>query len=444
MSSRPRTKQYHRKSRSPEQALRRKRKTKKRAGKKYRTGFPIAQAKSPIEFRGNYLLDTLNPQRKSGYLPKPLAGDEVDCNNFSFIDNPENTLDKIIQISKMDGRLSSLSIHFNDPLCLDIAPYLLFNTFHQDLDVRMRRGGRIGHVLCQTLEKTGLAEHMKIFGLEGEKQHIWPMVFDESRQAADTTATKGVSSEKAIAFVETMNGWLSEVGLQLSMFGADKIFQCVSEILDNALIHGLKGQETGKAWTAGFMHRPTLRDGTQIYICHFAVLNYGISIGESLTDCCDKEIQAELDELVQGERAKGTFRLLRRRWDPEVMRTLCALQDGVTSFDTDASIGGKGLMDLVEFTTNLGLSTDSIEEGLDDPLMTRLAILSGHAYITVPGLRPQKQENGKRRLALNAQNDLDHPPDSRLVRKLKKPFPGTILTARFILNEDVTVPHART
>jgi hypothetical protein len=68
-----------------------------------------------------------------------------------------------------------------------------------------------------------------------------------------------------------------------------------------------------------------------------------------------------------------------------------------------------------------------------------MVLVSGRAYILFDGtyrLRAEQVGTETRKIiAFNAENSLELPPDERFVRSLPEPFPGTLVSMRFVLSK---------
>jgi hypothetical protein len=88
---------------------------------------------------------------------------------------------------------------------------------------------------------------------------------------------------------------------------------------------------------------------------------------------------------------------------------------------------GNGTRDIVEFFSELG-----------NP--GRMCIVSGHAYILFDGkyeFREIMRGNDPLKIiTFNQSGTLEEPPEKEYVRRLPKPFPGTMVSIKLTLDEE--------
>lgn len=372
------------------------------------------------------LLDAFLPKRQSIYLPKDVCYEKdgtVILNNFSFLENPVGTMDMLSEIIEVNSRTENNHIHFVDPICRDMAPYMVLNLIENDLESDRIKGGTISSFARKVLEETNFVEHfnMEIDGDLDQSLKIWPIKIDFCRQSTAESYKDNLPphAELSDRFTKQIENWLLETGFSLSEEGVSLLMRMIGEVLNNAILHS-RLDIGGEAWISGFMLQVENPQGETEYVCHISILNLGQTIYESMQSCDDK-IRQEIESLVRQHRTK--FRV-RKYWTKEALWMLYALQDGVTSMGSpDDPRGGKGLMDMIAFFSEIGTSDYS-----------KLGIISGNVAINISDPKPSEDARGMRRLALNEENDLSQAPKKEYIKILRKPFPGTILTWRFFLN----------
>lgn len=372
------------------------------------------------------LLDAFLPNRHVLYKPTELCSNSshyINLNNFSFLENPDGTIQMLSEIVHMNASAINNHINFHDPICLDMAPYMVLNLLENDLESERILGGTVSPFTQQVLEQTEFAKHfnMTTEGEVDDRLDVWPIKIDFCKQSGAETYKDNVAphAELTNRFTLEIENWLAETGFGLTPEGLQLIGSMIGEVLNNAILHSgdIIG---GEAWISGFMVKLQNKQGEPEYVCHISILNLGNSIYESMQSC-SLEIKNRIESLVKAHRSK--FRV-RKYWNEEALWTLYALQDGVTSMSSpEDPRGGRGLMDMISFFSEIGCSENS-----------KLAIVSGNVAININNPRPEADERGMRRLALNDENDLSKAPKKDYMCTLRKPFPGTILTWRFFLN----------
>ncbi len=372
------------------------------------------------------ILDAFLPDRTKFYKSRDHCTNEdsyILFENFSFLENPIGTMNMLSEMVKLNSCAANNDIHFTDPICWDMAPYMVLNLLENDLESERIRGGTVTPFVRKILEETDFAKHFNM-NTEGELDQnleIWPIKIDSCKQSGPDSYKDNSSPHAALAerFTGQIENWLKETGFALTDEGIRLLMCMIGEVLNNAILHSSE-EIGGEAWISGFMLKTKNPAGEVEYACHISILNLGKTIFESMQQC-EPTIRGRIEQLIKTHRPK--FRL-RKHWTPEGLWTLYALQDGVTSMGKkNDPRGGRGLMDMITFFSDIGRSHNS-----------KLAIISGGIAINISDPNPLEDNRGMRRLALNDENDLAKAPKKEYMKVLRKPFPGTILTWRFFLN----------
>lgn len=207
--------------------------------------------------------------------------------------------------------------------------------------------------------------------------------------------------------------------------------QLTGEVLGNAEDHA----PMWPWYVAAYLRQP---EGKDFGDCHLTFLNFGPTLAETLKSLeTGSELRRRIEALVDLHRQSRFFGILRPEWTEEGLWTLYALQEFVTRhFGSDNVLSrGVGTADMIEAFQSLGRSAES-------GYRPRMCIVSGNTQILFddnPSHRMRAAElegvGGVRTIAFNAENDLRKPPDPGTVRKLKRFFPGTVISLRFYLDE---------
>lgn len=383
------------------------------------------------ELSNSVILDALVGNRSSKWVPmKDRRGTtEIGLTNFSFIDAPESTLDRLRDLVLADCGAKETKLNFTDIYCRDIGPYMVLCLMEPDLASNNISGGTVWAPVRKVLEATEISKKLKMS--QGDKSYdtsdVWPIKIENCRYTPSPDRTDIVASHAELAdkFASHVNAWLEVVGFMLTEDGEGKLMRLVAEVLENAIIHSKPNTQDGEAWLAGYMASMVAENGNEArYICHLTILNLGNSIFESM-QTCSASVRNEIEGLIESH---SRFFRIRKKWSKTALWTLYALQDGVTRLGgPDMPAGGKGLMDMVEFFQDLGGAAK-------DGLGTRMVLISGDTCIQIDDQRPEYDSRFKRRLALNESNDLHKVPDGNYIWTMKRNFPGTILSMRFYLD----------
>lgn len=224
--------------------------------------------------------------------------------------------------------------------------------------------------------------------------------------------------------VASINGWLDhpKLNMELTGDGRGNIKNIVGEILDNAERHSDPHTMDGDWSTAGFMARRDADTENEHFKCSIAFVSVGASISESLRTS-PPQVTAEVDRYVTAHR---------HVCDQDVLRTVMAVQDGITRVSSSAAAGrgGTGFQEVFDLVNDLG---ESHVLGCEP----RVTIVSGNACLKLHGpysigTRPGNDPYAPRQIWFNAANDSDAPPDASYAFRLRKPFPGTLVTMSFV------------
>jgi hypothetical protein len=217
--------------------------------------------------------------------------------------------------------------------------------------------------------------------------------------------------------------------MSLTDDGLTLVESITGEALDNAETHSDLIKEDGSWTVAGFMTGPERH-----FRLHLSFLSLGATVAESVAEC-PEPIRTGMEAYV------NRHARVRNNLTAPDLRTVYALQDGVTRLGRKlegGAKGGTGLADVIEFFSSLA----SAGEGADPP---KLAIVSGSTYIgigspydhalreSVPGVAPG--ETLPRRLWFNRPNSETLPPDADHVYSLPASIKGTLVTMAFDLEQ---------
>lgn len=200
----------------------------------------------------------------------------------------------------------------------------------------------------------------------------------------------------------------------------------VGEILINAEEHSTFRHRFSMAF-----FREQNVDGKHFGLLRFVILNFGATIYEkfSKNDDCPPAIKERMRALSQQYTKHNFFK--DNEFDEETLWTLYALQQGVTS--VPGKRRGSGTIQFIRSFFN-------IKGSLDADSVSKMVILSGNTEIIFDGKYGiTERTDGKNRfnmMTFNNTGSIEDMPDKRYVRHSKHFFPGTIITASILLNEN--------
>jgi hypothetical protein len=213
---------------------------------------------------------------------------------------------------------------------------------------------------------------------------------------------------------------LKRYGARLTDDGKRRLADLVSEALGNAEEHTRQMDW----WVAAYLHEEA--EG-QYGDFHITIFNLGESIGDTMKDLSnDNPARTQLQQMIAAQRG-GWFR---SGSEEDVTRTVLALQEHVSRLRGAAQPDrGQGTVEMIQFFYDLGAPKTG-------DVARRMCIISGRTFILFDGKYQLKKSSAGRQIAFNKDNDLLQPPDAGYVRKLKRRFPGTIITMEFELHRD--------
>lgn len=350
---------------------------------------------------------------------------------FSFIENPEETLTTMRGVVRAALTRDTRSISIDQEACslIDHGAESVLSAI--GLESRAMMGVRFKGSFPKSEKErdivlaTGLPKALGVPLPEPPDFLTFPLY--KGRGSRAQAAESGMSERAATRLADYVDQCLASYGFELTRSGALYLTSLVGEVLGNAEDHS--GQRN--AWLSGYLRQPPDQPHGD---CHISIFNFGRTIAESLDDLpAESLLRRSISDLTERHQ-RGTF-FRSRRWEPENLMTVFALQDGVSRYNTGKdSLGddrGRGTADLISFFQRLGQAADPSVK----PIM---CLVSGRTQILFDGtyeMREMPFEAGPARvIAFNDENDIYRPPDPRVVRCLKKPFPGTLISLRFYLD----------
>ncbi len=381
-------------------------------------------------------ISSVSPDRKKNWLPlhrrKGKTAD-IDCKDFSFIDNPIETMRLFWKIVDAECKSRGFRINFEDRQVLDIGPFLLLGSLRERM-TPVILGGSIRPSTQKVLAAVDLMDFLRIGGLPKlSSDDIWPLPLHRRRRGGSSSPNASVAMQSSTVervadqTVASVNEWLGTLSPseELTVAGASALKTVITEALNNAERHG-RVQGDGEWVTAGFMaRRQSEVDGKvrTTHVCHLGLMNLGLTISDTIKSG-PEHILGQLKKYQDLHRSS--------RISQDTLSTVFALQDGISRVEQGCGSpsGGTGMMDIVEFANEVGRQPAGI-------LQTTVAILSGKSYIRFahPFSRGVESGDGRRLQWFNEPNLVTAPPSNDFVMDLPHAFPGTMITARFVLDD---------
>ena len=219
---------------------------------------------------------------------------------------------------------------------------------------------------------------------------------------------------------------LKKMGKKLTPKKRSDLCTVIGEILINAEEHSTLHHR----FSMGYFHE-TYEGEKHTGLFHLVILNFGSSIYEkfSKNEDCPSEIVDKMRALSE----KYTRRLLFKsgEFEEETLWTLYALQQGVTSVPDMQR--GSGTIQFIRSFFNIKGSQE-----VDN--VSRMVLLSGKTKIIFDGsYMVQEKFDGKNKfnvMTFNESGNIEDLPNPKFVKTIDTFFPGTIISAKILLNED--------
>lgn len=273
---------------------------------------------------------------------------------------------------------------------------------------------------------TGLPAMFDLARRSPDRFHVYPLV--EGPPKGDSALVSTRKEIEGTLAVEYLNECFEKYDCSLSTEQRTQLCVLITEVLSNSEDH----TDSGRWWLAAYLRQNADDFGD----CHVTMLNFGDSIGRTMLGLPpDAEIRVA---------CAPTLSALRRRWridrsyPEDAFWTVMALQPYASSKERrtiEDQDRGTGTLRILEAFQEIGRSE---RKGVT-PVM---ALLSGRVHIrmdlkykTETRVAAAAQDRFLRRIAFNADNDFERPPDPEVVQVLHGgQFPGTILSLRFFID----------
>lgn len=375
----------------------------------------------------NIILNSFAPERINKWITprkRIKRTESINITNFSFLDNPQETLNNLVNIAKHECYDINATINFNDKDILDIAPYIIWGLMNQSMFPYFK-GGIMDKKIKAILKSVGVQDFHGSTDVT-IPNYISPLILKQKNDFGDKQLFRKNFSCSTIEktkneLTNKINEWLKNANLYLSEHGEARLSGIINEVLNNAERHGSDSSLSGNWAVAGFMQKKE-----DNYFCHLAFVNTGKTIATTINNADNPKIRKDLNSYI------SKHSNIMKKYDKNTLATLYAVQDAVSSKTLNNNNieikGGFGLMDTIQFINILGFST--IEK-----ITPSIAIISGSSCILFKDKYHCCCDNKPRIQFFNEDNSIQIPPDDKYVFRLENNFPGTIITTRFALDE---------
>jgi hypothetical protein len=222
---------------------------------------------------------------------------------------------------------------------------------------------------------------------------------------------------------------LARMNKKLTSTKRDDLCTVIGEILINAEEHST----TKYRFSIGYFKEVNI-ENKHYGIFRLVILNFGKTIYEKFKsdDCENQEIVTKMKNLSHSYTKRNLF--LQREFEEENLWTLYALQEEVSSISPTEYKRGNGSIRFIDSFFNIKGSQD-----VDD--ISYLTIQSGKTRIHFNGeysivSKTNSNNESYKIMTFNNSGNIEDKPDSNFVYQTKDYFPGTIISAKLLLNDD--------
>lgn len=215
---------------------------------------------------------------------------------------------------------------------------------------------------------------------------------------------------------------------------ADKIND-LSTVIGEILINAEDHSTTKYRYSIGYFQE-SINNNKHYGVFNLVILNFGQTIYEKFKDpnCPNQDTVERMRNLSSQYSKKGLIN--RGKFEEETLWSLYALQEGITSIPRDSfHKRGNGSIQFIESFFNLKGSVE-----YDN--ISRMVIVSGKTNIIFDGsynIQERVMSNEKFKvMTFNHSGKIEDRPDPNYVKSINHYFPGTVISAKILLTEELS------
>ncbi|MEM5539933.1 hypothetical protein [Olleya sp. AS48] len=363
---------------------------------------------------------------------------------FSLIENEKESFDFIrnLTMNILFDKYKSIEIDYADCERIELSAQIYSDMILRDLDKFIKRRNQNRYTQSNIANLTGININNKniqklLFSVGSpaiitkdfrKYSDITPYklcVHNKEFNKLENAKRKEVDSTEMVDYV--INS-LATLDKKLTSDSIEDLSVVIGEILINAEEHST----TKYRYSTGYFQKHNI-DGEDYGVFNLAIMNFGETIYEKFKspECTNYKMKSRMADL-SNKYTKRSF--WNKSFDEETLWTLYSLQQGITSVSIDSYKRGNGSIQFIESFFNL----KGTNENADD--ISRMAIISGNTNIIFDGsYNIQTKTKGKDKfkvMTFNDSNDIEDKPDYKYVKSVENYFPGTIISARILINKD--------
>lgn len=209
----------------------------------------------------------------------------------------------------------------------------------------------------------------------------------------------------------------------------DDLCTVIGEILINAEEHST----TKYRFSIGYF-KEEIVENKHFGVFRLVILNFGETMYEKFksNQCPNKNIVSRMEDLSSKYTKRSLF--FPSKFEEETLWTLYALQEGVSSVSSDEYKRGNGSIRFIDSFFNIKGSPDTDN-------ISKMVIVSGKSRVVFDGtycIQTQQKIDGSvyKVMSFNESGSIEEKPDNNYVYKDSYYFPGTLISAKILLNDD--------
>jgi len=360
--------------------------------------------------------------------------------NFSFIDNPIDTLQIIKQLAtytRLPIKIKGISINHFNVESIDLAAETILDLTVLEMEKEIKSHNRKFELKGQYPKDKHLKRFIRAIGIvknldikhellsKDEEKDLRIFKMRNSKFFQKDNIEQSDYKENTVAdFVDHINSCLISNGRELKPEAKIKLADYTGEIISNVEDH----TDINEWSVVGY-----LDNSGETHACEITIFNFGNTMSTTLRNLPkDHYTRKVISPYIELHNKSGWFSA---EWNENDLLTLIALQGDISSKNTNEQMDrGQGTVEMIDFFQQM--HKECINKGKS---CAKMAILSGSTHILFDGHYSMSSVNGRNVIAFNKDNDLNQMPDKKYITNLgDKYFPGTIISIRFPLQDTQT------
>jgi len=363
------------------------------------------------------------------FVPEPFSLLENEKESFKFLNDIFYLLDHDMTENILIDFQYCENIDPDASICLDLIVGEFIRYFQacrvRKVPKKLKNIRVLNHQkdsIKRVLYSIGAFTNLKGFKIKFSDVVPYPLKIGDNRS--------GSPEEKEVEITELVDylrSCLKRMSKDLTPRALRDFSQIIGEILTNAEEHST----TQYRYSIGYFQEFNTSKNHYGYI-KLVILNFGDTIYEKFKgpNCRNLEVKKRMEELSNKYTRKGLF--TSREFEEETLWTLYSLQEGVTSTNEKR---GNGSIRFIESFFNLKGTGSKADKD------SKLKLMSGNSRIIFDGTYPIKtikKHSGEsfQVMTFNKNSDIENKPDKKFVNFVPHFFPGTILTARIVIDDE--------